>query len=87
MMPLPNYCRGEARAKITGKGLTDSDVRAIRALPGSGRSIAEQFGISEVMVHFIKRRKRWAHVKDLPVWIGAEISDADLEADYEAEFG
>lgn len=76
MMNLPNRCRGEARAKITGKGLTEDDVRTVRALPGPDRLIAAQFGISAVMVHFIKRRKRWAHVKDAPVWIGgAECPD------------
>ena len=65
-----NRLRGEARSKITGKGLTDSDVLAIRALPGKHRDIAAQFGISYVMVSLIKSRQRWRHVKSAPCVIG-----------------
>lgn len=57
-------CKGEARSAIMGKGLTDDDVRAIRALPGPYASIGEQFNISPPMVYFIKTRKRWKHVGD-----------------------
>lgn len=65
-----NACRGEARSKITGKGLTDDDVRAIRALPLPYAAIAEQFGISIPMVSMIRSRKRWGHVRNTSCMIG-----------------
>jgi len=55
-------CKGEARAKITGKGLTEEDVQAIRALPGPLHCIGEQFGISAAMVCMIRKRRKWASV-------------------------
>lgn len=64
-MTTDRYLRGEARSAITGKGLSDDDVRAIRALPGPYKHIGRQFNISAVMVHFIKRGKKWAHVQDV----------------------
>lgn len=56
-------CKGEDRAKITGKGLTEDQVRVIRALPGSYRSIGKTFGISAPMVCAIKNRRRWKSVQ------------------------
>lgn len=59
-----NYVRGESRSRLYGKGLTDDDIRAIRALPGRLIDIAEQFNISAPMVHHIKHRRKWKHVPD-----------------------
>lgn len=59
-----NYCKGATRSAIHGKGLTDDDVRAIRAAEGRLVDIGKPYGISGVMVHFIKKRKKWAHVRD-----------------------
>lgn len=45
--------------------LTEEDVRKIRAACKSGRTqrdVAEEFGIHQVNVSLIIRRKRWAHV-------------------------
>lgn len=65
MTTTPNTFRGEARSAKCGKGLTEDDIRAIRALPGPLSSIGAQFNISAPMVHFIRRGLRWAHVKEL----------------------
>lgn len=68
-MPTGDF-KGEARSARHGKNLTDDDIRVIRDLEGPLRPIAKQFGISVPMVHHIKTRKRWAHVKSASVWIG-----------------
>jgi hypothetical protein len=65
MTAMDRRMRGEARSRHFGKGLSDDDVRAIRALPGPLRTIGAQFNISAVMVHFIKKRRKWAHVQDM----------------------
>lgn len=54
--------RGDRHASVK---LTSDDVRAIRALAVAGvstRSIAQQHGISTVMVRYIVVRKSWVHV-------------------------
>lgn len=43
--------------------LCEADVRAIRAHCGSRRVIADQFGISRVMVSQIRKRLNWKHVE------------------------
>jgi predicted DNA-binding protein (UPF0251 family) len=46
--------------------LTADEVRTIRASNASGESqvaLARRFGISQVTVHCIIRRKSWAHIK------------------------
>lgn len=60
-----NAFRGEERSAVTGKGLTEADVRMIRALPYSYKAIGAQFNISGAMVCHIKKRRKWAHVKDI----------------------
>jgi hypothetical protein len=60
----------EQRARDNGKGLTEDDVRVIRALPRPLKPIAEQFGISVPMVSKIRSRQNWKSVKDPPQWIG-----------------
>lgn len=60
---MSNHMRGEDRSRLCGKSLTDADVRAIRAAEGRLADIGAQFNISAVMVHFIKKRKKWAHVQ------------------------
>ena len=42
--------------------LTEAEVLAIRAAPGTQKTIAAQFGITRSNVGLIKRRKRWAHL-------------------------
>lgn len=63
MRKPPNYCKGERRSMLLGKGLTEADVRAIREDPRKLPEIGRAYGISAPMVHFIKKRKRWASVK------------------------
>lgn len=58
------FCRGEARSRVCGKGLRDDDVRAIRRAEGTYKAIGERYGISAPMVCHIKQRVRWAHVSD-----------------------
>lgn len=52
--------------KRRAKGLSDDDIREIRASRGKERQVetARDFGISQVMVSLIQRRKQWAHIKD-----------------------
>lgn len=61
---------GEARSKVTGKGLKDADILAIRALPGPLKVIAAQFGVSVAMISLIRNRRKWRHVKSAPCVIG-----------------
>jgi hypothetical protein len=42
--------------------LTEQDVRDIRASDGTEREIAAQYGVSQVTIHFIKKRKTWKHI-------------------------
>ncbi len=42
--------------------LTDDQVRAIRADKRASRTIAPEYGISQVAVVFIKNRKTWKHL-------------------------
>lgn len=60
----------EQRAREVGKGLTEDDVRAIRALPPPLKPIAEQFGVSIPMISLIRNRRKWRHVKSPSIWIG-----------------
>ena len=51
--------RGE---RATGVKLTEADIRAIRSATGTQREIAARFGVDQVNVSCILRRKTWAHV-------------------------
>lgn len=61
-----------AKPKMTAKGeahgrskITENDVRAIRAVKrcnGSGRALAEQFGISTAAISRIRSNKIWRHI-------------------------
>ena len=54
---LPGESNGRAR-------LTEAQVRAIRSDTRSKVAIAQTYGISNVLVGLIKRRKIWKHVPD-----------------------
>jgi len=51
--------RGEAHGRAK---LTESDVVAIRADTRASRAIAEDFGVSKLVIRHIKKRKLWSHV-------------------------
>lgn len=51
------YGEDHPRAK-----LTENDIREIRAADATERSLAEQYGVSQVAIHFIRARKTWKHV-------------------------
>ena len=61
--PADKRLRGEVRARLTGKGLTEEDVRAIRTRAGTYAAIGARYGVSSAMVGHIRNRTRWAHVK------------------------
>lgn len=42
--------------------LTENDIREIRAANVTERSLAEQYGVSQVAIHFIRTHKTWKHV-------------------------
>lgn len=44
--------------------LTEADVRAIRADPGSLSNIAKRFGMSVAAIHAIKQRRNWGWLPD-----------------------
>ena len=52
--------------------LTDDKAREIRALYKSGghsySSLARRFGVAKSTIECIVRRKKWAHVADVPGW-------------------
>ena len=52
-----NQGANHARAK-----LTEEDVLAIRALPGSYRQLAKQFSVSRSQIRHIKKRWSWRHL-------------------------
>jgi hypothetical protein len=58
------YFKGAARSRLYGKGLSDDDVRAIRAAEGTLREIGKRYAMSDAMVHHIKHKRRWASVPD-----------------------
>jgi len=43
--------------------LSEDQVREIRTLKGTGKEIGKRFGISAVMVNYIRSGKSWAHVR------------------------
>lgn len=51
--------RGEAHGMSK---LTEDQVREIRTLKGTGREIGKRFGISSVMVNYIRAGKSWTHI-------------------------
>ena len=61
--PQGNYHKGEARSAGQGANLSDDDIRAIRRSELSNQNLAKQYGVSHVMIHYIKTRKRWRHVQ------------------------
>jgi hypothetical protein len=42
--------------------LTEEQVREIRAANATERSLAQQYGVSQVAIHYIRARKTWKHV-------------------------
>ena len=55
----PESMRGEANGLSK---LTENDVRAIRAMPGSHRSIARLYGVSNSAIDHIRSGRNWRHV-------------------------
>ncbi len=51
--------RGEAHGMSK---LSEDQVREIRASVGPGHEIARRFGVSSVMVNYIRARKSWTHI-------------------------
>ena len=51
--------RGEM---VFGSKLTEEQIREIRAAFGTQREIGSQYGVSDVMISRILRRKNWKHV-------------------------
>ena len=56
---IPYVC-GERQGSAK---LTAQKVRQIRNAQGSQRTIAKQFGVSQMTVSLVKQRKTWAHVE------------------------
>jgi|CXWL01.1.fsa_nt_gi hypothetical protein len=56
---LPGHSQGSLN---TAAKLTEEQVRAIRQDPRRQQAIANDYGICQVMVSEIKRRKAWKHV-------------------------
>ena len=54
--------KGEAHyaAKLTEAGVRE--IRAAVAGGETGRSVAKRYGVSDVLVSYIVRRKAWSHV-------------------------
>jgi hypothetical protein len=63
-VPGPGVGNGaKARGEATRSAkVTEDDVRAIRASDASNTALARQYGVSDMAIHKIRKRKSWAHV-------------------------
>jgi hypothetical protein len=62
---IADKVRRNRQAKGTAHGmakLSENQVREIRASIGTGRDIGKRFGVSSVMVNFIRAGKSWTHI-------------------------